>query len=64
MRRDYDDKVRDLCQQLIEAGDSASAKRISRELQDTIRRQIQNARDRIHEVAPVLPTEDLFPKAN
>jgi hypothetical protein len=61
MRRDHEDyrerKVRDLCQQLIEAGDPAAVVRISQELRNTIREQIQAARNRIHEVAPILPTE-------
>jgi hypothetical protein len=64
MRSDYDEQVRVLCQQLIEAADPAAVERISHKLRLTIRQQVEDARQRIHEVAPILPVRNNFPKAS
>jgi hypothetical protein len=60
---EYEDKIRDLCRRLIDAQEPGEIERLSEELRSALRQQIQEARHRIQEVAPLLPRQNPFKKA-
>ena len=61
---DYEGKIRRLCRELICAKEPGEVQQLSEELRIALHQKILDARKRIHEVAPILPVQDLLDKAS